>query len=117
MAKEIHEDSIEILTTAIVKRASDDIIEGFPYYDWPEEKKYRLLHDGTTRSARIREKIKNSCEAVIFLRSSWYQTMFPNINGEKIISVAMEIGRENVRRERERDKKRKQKLRIIKGRV
>lgn len=115
MAKEIHEDSVEILTTAIVKRASDDIIEGFPYFDWPEEKKLRLLHDGSDRSAKIRAKLKNSYDAIYFLRSSWYQTMFPNIDGERIISVAMEIGRDNVRKERER--KRKQKTKIIKGRI
>lgn len=115
MGKEINEYGVELLTTAIVKRASDDIIEGFPYYDWPEDKKLRLLHDGSNRSARIRAKIRNCEDSIRFFRSEWYRTMFPNLDGEKIIATAIEIGRE--RAEKEREQKRKQNTKIIKGRV
>lgn len=107
---ELHPDGVEYLTTAIVKRAVDDIIESFPYCKWSYE---RLLHvRDLNRRYRISAKMRDDEDAMRFLRSAWFQNMFPNVDGELLIRMAIEQGEENVQKDNERHRK---KTNIIKG--
>lgn len=90
----ICDDGVDLLVTAIVKRAVEDIINGHPYVDWPEERLERII--GTKRETRVKSLIRESEDAKRFLRSNWFSKMFPNTDGEMLIRMADEEWREQM---------------------